>query len=103
MYDYSDLGNFFVVFLSLCGVISIVGGAYMTIKQLRKPRDDFHEQVNKHEEYLQSDHERLNAMEEDNKILCKGILVLINHEITGNDISNMRKIRDELQQHLIER
>lgn len=101
MYDYKDLVDFFLMFLSGCGVISIIGGAWVVIKKLKQPSDEFHKQVQNHEVYLQRDFERLNEIETDNKVICKALLVLINHGITNNGIDRMKEVRDELQQHLI--
>ena len=42
-------------------------------------------------------------IKEGNKVICKSIMAMINHELSGNDISNMRKMRDELNQYLIDK
>lgn len=103
MYEYKDLVDFFLMFLSGCGVISIVGGAWFMIKRLKQPSDDFHKKVENHEQYLQRDFARLNEIETDNKVICKALLVLINHGITNNGIDRMKEVRDELQEYLIDK
>jgi len=47
--------------------------------------------------------ERLDSLEEMNKTVCKSLLAIIDHEISGNNIEKMKAIRDELQRVLIER
>lgn len=90
-------------FLYLCGVIATVWGAYKVIKEAKKPSDELKETVRKHEESIKKDEVEIAEIKEGNKVICKSIMTMINHELSGNDITNMRKMRDELQNYLIDK
>lgn len=89
--------------LYLCGIIVTIWGAYKVIKEVRKPGNDLRETVKRHEESLKRDENDIKEIEKGNKVICKSIMTMINHELSGNDISNMKKMRDELQQYLIDK
>ncbi|WP_072684066.1 hypothetical protein [Holdemania sp. Marseille-P2844] len=56
-----------------------------------------------HDEKLARDLARLQDAEAADKIMCKCLLALIDHEITGNGTERMKQIRTELQQYLIDK
>lgn len=85
----------------LCGVLVTIWGAYKVIKEVRKPGNDLKETVRNHEEHLKRDETEIEEIKKGNKVICKSIMTMINHELSGNDVSNMKKMRDELQQYLI--
>ena len=100
MESYSGILNGIIY---LCGVIVTVWGAYKVIKEVKKPSEDLKETVKKHEELLIKDDAEIKEIEEGNKVICKSIMTMINHELSGNDVTNMRKVRDELQNYLIDK
>lgn len=87
--------------LYVCGILVTIWGAYKVIKEVRKPGNDLKETVKKHEDCLKEDRNEIEEIKEGNKVICKSIMTMINHELSGNDISNMKKMRDELEQYLI--
>lgn len=100
------MGNFTIALndvVYLCGVLATVWGAYKILKEVKKPTDDLKEKVNKHSEYLAKDKEEIEEIKAGNKVICKSIMIMINHELTGNDVNNMKQMRDELQNYLIEK
>ena len=56
-----------------------------------------------HDERFARDLARLQDAEAADKIMCKCLLALIDHEITGNGTELMKQIRTELQQYLIDK
>ena len=90
-------------FLYLCGVLATVWGAFKEIKEIKKPGNDLKETVKKHEEYIKKDETEIEEIKKGNKVICKSIMTMINHELSGNDISNMKKMRDELNEYLIDK
>ena len=52
---------------------------------------------------LDSDNRRLKEVEESNRLILQSLLVIVNHEISGNGIEGMKKTRDELQEYLVNR
>lgn len=87
--------------LWLCGLITALYGVWKIIKELKKPSKDLKAQVDAHERLLSADNERLKEVEASNKMILQCLLVIINHDITGNGIDKMKKARDELQEYLI--
>lgn len=89
--------------LKLCSTIALLWGTYKIFKEWKKPSDDLKKKIEQHDQFLNQDKKRIDGIDESNKILCKSMLVLINHEITGNGIDKMKQARDELQDYLIKR
>ena len=87
----------------VCTFVAGIWGIWKIIKELRKPKDDLKTEVTKHDQLLANDDKRLEAVEESNQMMLKSMLVIINHEITGNGIEKMKETRDELQEYLINR
>lgn len=54
-------------------------------------------------EELKEQDKRITAIEEGNKILCRGILALLSHEINGNSVDKLTKARDEITDYLIDK
>lgn len=86
-----------------CGVVAAIWGVIKIIKEIKKPSNDLKSQVEEHEKKLNKDNKRLEDIEEYNKAICKSLLALIDHEITGNGIDKLKTTKTELQNFLIER
>lgn len=89
--------------LALCAFVTAIWGVYKIIKEVRKPSDDLKSKVETHDRLLESDNRRLNEVEQSNKLILQSLLVIVNHEISGNGIEGMKKTRDELQEYLVNR
>ena len=87
----------------LCAFIAAVWGVWKIVKEIRKPNADLKATVDKHDQLLNNDNKRLKEFDESNQMVLKCLLVIINHEITGNGIEKMKEARDELQTFLINR
>lgn len=84
-----------------CTLVAGLWGLWKIVKEVRKPNDDLKMEVSKHAELLDNDNRRLKEVEHSNQMILRSLLVIINHEITGNGIENMKKTRDEIQEFLI--
>ena len=89
--------------LLICSLIAALWGVYKIVKEAKKPSKDLQETVDKHSKLLDSDNVRLKEVEESNKMILQCLLVIINHDITGNGIDNLKDTRDKLQQYLIDK
>jgi hypothetical protein len=85
----------------ICGLIAALWGLWKIVKELKKPNDDLKAAVSKHTKLLDNDNKRLKEYEESNRMILQCLLVIINHEITGNGIENLKRARDDLQEYLI--
>lgn len=89
--------------LSICGGISIIGGAGAIICKVLRPAFKISKRVKKLEEYNDLDYKRLKALEEMQKQQSKCLAAMLNHQITGNGIENMKRIRDDLLESIIDK
>ena len=89
--------------LWLCGFIVAVWGVIKVIKEIKKPNDDLKTEVARHTLLLDEDNDRLKAVEDSNKMILQCLLVIINHDLTGNGVDRMKEVRDELQEFIINR
>lgn len=87
--------------LAFCALLTAIWGVWKIVKEIKKPNDDLKEKVTEHDMLLDNDDKRLASIEESNKMTLQCLLVIINHEITGNGIEKMKAARDELQEYLI--
>lgn len=98
-----QLKDFAIVALALAGTIVLMGNLFKTIKDWRKPQDDMKSWRRSVDDRLKSDHERLKTMEDGNKVVCRGILALLSHEINGNSIDKLKASQSEMTNYLIDR
>lgn len=87
--------------IGFCALVTALWGIWKIVKEIKKPNDDLKVQVAKHDQLLDSDNKRLRTIEESNRMTLQCLLVIINHEITGDGIEKMKTARDELQDYLI--
>lgn len=85
----------------ICSFIAALWGLWKIVKEVRKPNNDLKAKVVKHDHFLDNDNRRLKEYEESNRMILQCLLVIINHEITGNGIENLKHARDDLQEYLI--
>lgn len=86
-----------------CSFVAGLWGLWKIVKEARKPNDDLKAKVEKHDQLLDKDNKRLEEIESSNQMILKSLLVIINHEITGNGIEKMKAVRDSLEEYLIKR
>lgn len=89
--------------LSICGAISIVGGAGAIIAKVVRPAFKISKRVEQLEAYNEKDYKRLQMLEGMQKAQTKCLAAMLNHQITGNGIERMKEIRDELMESIIEK
>ena len=86
-----------------CSFIAALYGIWKIVKEIRKPNDDLKETVAKHDNLLDKDNKRWMEIAGSNRMILKCLLVIINHDITGNGIEKMKQARDEIQEFLIDK
>ena len=65
--------------------------------------DDHEARLKKVEAYIRQEGERLELIEEGNRVTQRAILALLDHGIDGNNVKQMQDAKDALQEHLISR
>lgn len=98
--------EFTVTSTQILGFCTFVGGLWAVwkiVKELKKPNDDMKKKLEDHERKLTNDDKRLKEIEQADKMILQCLLVIINHDITGNCIDRLKETRDELQEFLIKK
>ncbi len=90
-----------VVLLVFCGAITTIGSAWGYVKAWRKPARDMVHRVDRHAECLDRDDKRIGDLEESNRLIMRGVMQLMSHEIDGNHVDKLRDARDAMEQYLI--
>ncbi len=98
-----DFRSFVIVLAALVVFLGGVLGIIKNWKDIRKPSEDIVKWRKDTDDKLDKDNRRINALEDGNKVLCQGMLAMLNHEITGNSVDKLRKAQDKLQEYLINR
>ena len=99
----SQIRDFIIVLLALAGAIVLIGNAIKMFKEWRKPSEDLSEWKTKVDQKLDNDNKRLTAIEEANKVVTRGLLALISHELNGNSNDKLIASQTEITNYLIER
>lgn len=96
--------------LWFCGAIAIIGGATAVIYRWLSPFRKLSERVgaletefNTLKGYQNADHKELQKIETGTEKICKCVLAITDHELTGNSVDKLRKAKDEMQDFLIEK
>ena len=95
--------DFIIVLLALAGVIVLIGNVVKTIREWKKPAVDLNEWRRSVDTKLSNDCKRLGAIEEGNKIITRGMLAMISHELNGNSNDKLLASQTEITNYLIER
>ena len=96
--------------LWFCGAIAVIGGATAIIsrwltpfRQLQKTVEALNKRVEECEKKQTHDHKEIDKVETGIEKLCKCMLAITDHELTGNSIDKLRAAKDELQNYLIQK
>ena len=104
----------FAQLVGLAALVLVLVGAYNTVmnavktyreekKRKDQPVNSLESKVNEHDERLKRDHERLNELEEANRIQMRALMAMLHHEIDGNSVDGLKKAYAEIQQYLIDK
>lgn len=88
--------------LSIFGGLAIVVTGITSITKMMSPFKDLKVQVEKHEneiKEIEEDMDRACCMQRE---ICKCLLVMMNHEITGNSVDKLKERQEDLQKFLID-
>lgn len=112
--EWLDVQSFVTVLLALCGAIVCIGGAINLIRGWLKPRKETDARIfemlernkitiEKHNEEIDDIKCDIAELKRDNNLMLKMLLEMMNHEIDGNGIERMKKLRTEIQDELVNR
>jgi hypothetical protein len=64
---------------------------------------DYEPRFTQYDEHFKADLQRIEQIEEGNKVTQKALLALLNHAIDGNNTAQLKKAEEDLTQYLINR
>ena len=97
------LMTFLIVGAALIGFVLVCWNLIDHVRAARKPRDELAQWQRETDNKLKNDNERLKAVEDGNKVICRGILALLSHEINGNSTEKLKNSQAEITNYLIDR
>ena len=99
----TQIRDFVIVMLALLAFIVLLGNAWKTIREWRKPGMSEAEWRRDVDDKLGNDNKRIASLEEGNRVICKALMALLSHEINGNSSDKLQKAYSDLNDYLIER
>lgn len=104
---FGQLAGLAALVLVLVGAYNTIMGAVKNYREEKKRKDapvnTLEETVKKHDERLARDHERLNDLEDSNRIILRALMAMLSHEINGNSDDKLKDSFDEIQKYLIQK
>ena len=92
-----------IVLLAVMAFVVLLGNVIKTLKGWKKPVDDLTSWRQDVNVKLDRDNRRLNDLEEGNRVICRGILALLSHQINGNSNDKLLSSQQEITDYLINR
>ena len=92
-----------IVLVAVLAFVVLLGNFIKTVKSWKQPHDDLEAWRQDVNGKLDRDNRRLNDLEEGNRVICRGILALLSHEINGNSKDKLTSSQQEITNYLIER
>lgn len=98
-----QIRDFVIVALAILAFIVLLGNAIKTLKNWKQPHDDLESWRRDVNVKLDNDNVRLNELEDGNRVICRGILAMLSHEINGNSNDKLLASQTEITNYLINR
>ena len=83
-------------FLSICGGVSIVGGAVAIVWKAINPAVKLGKRVEELEKKSDNDYESIEAIKNAQSLLCQGMIAMIDAQLTGNNVENLKTTKDNM-------
>lgn len=112
--QFSQIMQLCALVLILVGAYNVIMSAVKTRREEKKLRDSpvtkLTERVDRHDELLAKDKDRLDAMEDritdmgrQSTIMLRGVRALLSHEVNGNSTDKLKSSMTEIDDYLINR
>ena len=93
---------------AILGGIVLIGNAVAVVRKwlnpaisMKKKVETIEEDITEIQKHEKKDLEAIEHLQEMNKLQCQAMLCIINHMIDGNNISNMKETRENIQALLV--
>lgn len=95
-----SISEFMQIFLSICGGVSIVGGAAAVIFKWIAPAFRLNKQVETLEEHDRRDYESLRRIAERDSLILEVLSTMLDSQISGNNVEELKKTKQKLTNYL---
>ena len=96
-----------VGFVAVSNVVNIIINAFSKAKEPDRKQDEkileLERRMKQFEQFLAKDKEKIESIEEGNRVTQQALLALMSHAINGNDIAKLTDAKDALEKYLINR
>lgn len=104
-------GGYAMLLFAFVGSAGAAGGwLWRAWRAARRPGEErrahVDEAISEHEHFrkcLANDKRKIDTLEESVKLLLRGQMQLITHELDGNHVDKLAEVRDAIHDHLLER
>ena len=86
--------------LSICGGISIIGGAFAGVHKWISPAFKLNKRVEILEDHDKRDYEALRRIAERDSMILEVLSTMIDSQITGNNVEELKKTKAKLTMYL---
>lgn len=95
-----SISEFVQIFLSICGGVSIVGGAAAVIFKWITPVFRLNKRVETLEEHDRRDYESLRRIAERDSLILEVLSTMLDSQISGNNAEELKKTKQKLTEYL---
>ncbi len=95
--------TFLWVAAALVAFTLAIWGLIEKIHKAKKPAEDFRRWQSETDAKLNRDNQRLDSLEDGQRVMLRGMNALISHEINGNSNDKLAKSQQEILDYLLER
>lgn len=92
-----SISEFVQIFLSICGGVSIIGGAAAVIFKWITPAFRLNKRVETLEEHDRRDYESLQRIAERDSLILEVLSTMLDSQISGNNVEELKKQNRSLQ------
>lgn len=93
---------FVKVLLAIFAALGTVGGGVAIIVKMVSPFRKLNDRLTAVEKFCKQDNERIKHTEDFNKVLCKALFAILDHELTGNSVDKLNRAKSALQDYIID-
>ena len=95
-----SISEFFQVFLSICGGVSIVGGAAAVIFKWIAPAFKLNKRVEVLEVHDRQDYETLKRIADRDSLILEVLATMLDSQISGNNVDELKKTKKKLTEYM---
>ncbi len=97
-----DFTEFIKAFLEICGGITLVGGTAKVVYSAAKPGISLKKRVEVLEDHDKRDYEALKGIADRDALILEALITILDSQITGDNVEQLKKTRGKLIAHLAE-